>query len=434
MWPFRRSFHKQAAASVRTARPYWLLRDGIGDGGPRLDRSLDCDVAIIGAGVVGALVADALIATGRRVILLDRHEAGQASTAASTALLQYEIDTHLTDLIRLRGANAAAQAYLACVSSFAKLEGRFPELLPQCDYRREPSVYVASEESAVPDLRAELAARRAIGIQAEWLEGDALRARYGIHREGAIVSALAATIDPLRLTRGVLAGCVRHGAQLFTHAEVLAIEEQGEGLVVRLAAGHAVSASHVVVAAGYESLKFLPVEVADIDNTFALVTEPLGEPRRAALPQIWESARPYLYMRGTPDGRLLLGGADVPFRSAAAREVLLPRQLAKLAAAYEKLFELPLPPIAYGWAGSFGKTSDGLPFIGRVPGLNPRLQFALCFGGNGITYAAHAGDMIRAGIEGDTHPLETVFGFQRLGTELASGGADRKRAGGVAAS
>jgi glycine/D-amino acid oxidase-like deaminating enzyme len=433
MWPFRRSLRNPASA-VRSAQPYWLMRDGIGDAGPRLVRSLECDVAVIGAGIVGALVADALVATGRRVVVLDRHEPAQASTSASTALLQYEIDTHLVDLVKILGAKPAAQAYLACVESFALLERRFPDLLPQADYRRETSVYVASESSAIPELQAELAARRAIGIQAEWADGDQLRERYGVHRDGAIVSALAATIDPVRLTRGVLAGCRRHGAELYTHADVEAIEESDEGLRLRLSGGHAIQAQHVVVAAGYESLKFLPAGIADIDNTFALVTESRADARRAALPQIWESARPYLYMRGTPDGRVLLGGADVPFKSAAAREILLPKQLAKLAAAYESLVKSELPPIAYGWAGSFGKTRDGLPFIGAVPGMNPRLQFALCFGGNGITYAAHAGQMIRAGIEGRPHVLDAVFGFQRLGTDLTVGRPDRVKAGGVAAS
>jgi glycine/D-amino acid oxidase-like deaminating enzyme len=111
----------------------------------------------------------------------------------------------------------------------------------------------------------------------------------------------------------------------------------------------------------------------------------------------------------------MLGGADLPFRSPVAREALLPRQVRKLAAAYEQLFGLELPPIAFTWAGSFAKTRDGLPYIGRMPDKNPRLQFAMCFGGNGITYAVHAGEMIRAGIEGGTHPLSAVFGAGRGG-------------------
>jgi glycine/D-amino acid oxidase-like deaminating enzyme len=125
-----------------------------------------------------------------------------------------------------------------------------------------------------------------------------------------------------------------------------------------------------------------------------------------------------VYVRGTRDGRLIVGGEDVPFKSAAAREALLPRQIRRLSAKYEQLFGDPLPPVAYTWAGSFAETEDGLPFIGAVPGMNPRLQFALCYGGNGITYSVHAGEMIRAGIEGRAHELDDVFGFQRLSTSL----------------
>jgi glycine/D-amino acid oxidase-like deaminating enzyme len=116
----------------------------------------------------------------------------------------------------------------------------------------------------------------------------------------------------------------------------------------------------------------------------------------------------------------MLGGADLPFKSPAAREAMLPRQISKLSRSYEDLFGRELPPVAYAWAGSFANTADGLPFIGAVPAMNPRLQFALCFGGNGITYAVHAGGIIRAGIEGRGHELDGVFGFGRQGQSMGS--------------
>lgn len=423
MWPFR----KNSAFDIRSSQPYWLLRNGMGDAGPRLQCSTRCDVAIIGAGITGALIADALVATGRRVIVLDEREPAQGSTAASTALLQYENDTHLADLADMLGAERATLAYRACVQSFALLESRFPELLAQSDYQRLESVYLASNERAVGALRAELAARRAIGIHVDWLDEAELRRRFGCQRPAALVSQLAATMDPLRFTRGVLSACARHGIEVYSRTCVDAIEDDASGLLLRIAGGETVRAAHVVVAAGYESERFLPEPVANIDNTFALVTEPLSDARRAAaLPQIWESARPYLYLRGTRDGRIMLGGADVAFKNAVAREALLPRQVRKLAAGYEDLFGEKLPPIAHTWAGSFATTRDGLPFIGRVPGANPRLQFALCYGGNGITFAVHAGDMVRAGIEGQAHPLDPVFGFGRVGTEQGIEPGERK--------
>jgi len=175
------------------------------------------------------------------------------------------------------------------------------------------------------------------------------------------------------------------------------------------------------VCAGYESLEFLPHEVAEVNNTYALITEPLATREWIdTLPLIWESARPYLYMRGTTDGRLIVGGADVPFKNATARDALLPRQVRRLQQQYEQFLGAELPPIAYAWAGSFAQTRDGLPLIGRVPGMDPRLQFALCFGGNGITFSVHAGEIIRAGIEGRAHELDDVFGFGRLATDLSA--------------
>jgi glycine/D-amino acid oxidase-like deaminating enzyme len=400
---------------VRSSEAFWLLRNGIGDAGTQLDRSIDCDIAIIGAGITGALVTDALVATGKRIVVLDARDVAQGSTAASSALLQYEIDSHLVDLVKTLGAEPAMRTYRACADSFALLEKRFPELLPQCGYERRQSLYLAADEKAVAVLQAELAARRGIGLACEWLEGETLRARFGCLRPGAILSSLGAQVDPYRLTRALFAANTRHGVRLFARTKVVRAEEVADALRLHTSDGHVVTAAHVVVCAGYESQGFLPHDIANINNTFALVTEPL--PRRewlATLPLMWESARPYLYIRGTPDGRLMVGGADVPFSNDAARDLLLSRQVRKLTEQYRELFGEDLPKIAYAWAGSFAETRDGLPYIGRAPGTNPRLQFALCYGGNGITCSVHAGDMIRAGLEGRVHPLDDVFGFKRL--------------------
>ncbi len=417
MWPFRRN----PSQRIRSSSPYWLLRDGMGDARPALDNSIECDIAIIGAGITGVLVADALVATGQRIVILDSRDVALGSTAATTALLQYEIDTHLTDLVARLGADTAARAYRACAASFGMFEQRFPELLETCDYRRVPSLYLAADSRDVPALQAELAARRTLGLECAWLESHELLERYRCRRPGAILSALGAQLDPISFTQGLVASLERHGVRLFARSRVTGVVERGERLQLDVDGGARVDAAHVVVAAGFEGLDFLPRPVADIDNTYALVTEPLRDRARAlTLPLIWESARPYVYMRGTPDGRLILGGEDVPFKNPVAREALLGRQVRRLAAKYRDLFGEDLPPIACAWGGSFARTPDGLPFIGRAPGMHAALLFALCYGGNGITYSVHAGEILRAAIEGRSHELDAVFGFFRAPKEIAT--------------
>jgi glycine/D-amino acid oxidase-like deaminating enzyme len=417
MWPF----HRNLSHRIRSSGPYWLLRNGTGDARPALDTALECDIAIIGAGITGVLIADALVATGQRIVILDSRDVALGSTAATTALLQYEIDTHLTDLVAQLGADAAARAYLACAASFDSLERRFPELLKASNYRRVASLYLAHAAAAVPTLHAEVAARRALGFHCDWLEEAELVQRFGCRRPGAILSALGAQIDPVRFTQGLVAGVERHGVRLFARSRVSGITENGARLRLATEGGAVVDAAHVVIAAGFESLDFLPrplAGMANIDNTYALVTEPLADRSRAlTMPLIWESARPYVYLRGTPDGRLILGGADVPFKNPAARDALLPRQIRRLASNYRDLFGEELPPIAHAWAGSFASTPGGLPFIGRAPGMHPALLFALCYGGNGITYSVHAGEMIRAAVEGRVHEFDDIFGF--AGTKVS---------------
>ena len=153
MWPFQRN----SPDAIRSSQPYWLMRNGIGDARRQTAPGTeDVDIVVVGAGITGALVADALVATGRRIVMLDCREPAQASTAASTALLQYEIDTHLVDLARLMGPERATLAYRAGVSAFAMLEGRFPELLAVSGYERKESLYVAADAAAVQTLRPDI--------------------------------------------------------------------------------------------------------------------------------------------------------------------------------------------------------------------------------------------------------------------------------------
>lgn len=83
---------------LRTGRPIWLNRRLPPIRSAALVRSVSCDVLVVGAGISGAIIAEALTDAGLGVVIVDRRGAVQGSTAASTALLQYEIDTPLSVL------------------------------------------------------------------------------------------------------------------------------------------------------------------------------------------------------------------------------------------------------------------------------------------------------------------------------------------------
>ncbi|MDG2524296.1 FAD-dependent oxidoreductase [Stenotrophomonas sp. HITSZ_GD] len=400
---------------LKSGYPFWSIRNGLMHAFPRLERDVRCDVAVIGGGITGALIADELVAHGHEVAVLEQREIGWGSTSASTALLQYEIDTPLVDLARRHGQDAAALAYLACAEAIDLLQER-ARAVGQVDYRRNDSLYYASRKRDLAALREELAARREIGLELDWVEPEALWRDYGVRAPGALVSRQAARMDPYRMTYRLLAACQRAGAAVHDRTAVVDVKPASRGIVLRTAEGALVRAGHVVVAAGYAGQQWLRQRVARNRSSYAFVTDPLRDEEAGALrhTMVWETARPYLYLRGTADGRVIAGGEDDSIDLPARRDA---RVLAKAAKLQRKIAEvmpdLQLRPV-FAWGGTFAETADGLPFFGAHAEHGPRVLFAMAYGGNGITYSMLGAGLLRATIERRGHRLAALFGFGRL--------------------
>ena len=97
-----------------SSTPFSPIRHGLPGDFPPLENDVACDVAIIGAGVTGALAALHVAESGFSVVVLDRRDVAHGSTAGSTGFLQYEIDVPLHRLIRQPGERDAVASYRAC--------------------------------------------------------------------------------------------------------------------------------------------------------------------------------------------------------------------------------------------------------------------------------------------------------------------------------
>jgi glycine/D-amino acid oxidase-like deaminating enzyme len=66
----------------------------------------------------------------------------------------------------------------------------------------------------------------------------------------------------------------------------------------------------------------------------------------------------------------------------------------------------------FTWAGVFGSTKDGLPYIGSHPGF-PHSYFVLGFGGNGIMFSVQGMQMILDWLTGKENMLAPLYRFGR---------------------
>lgn len=398
---------------LRSGHPYWLLKSGLMASYPTLDQDIEVEVVVLGAGITGALVAYLLVKQGVKVVVVDKRESGWGSTAASTGLLQYEIDTNLYELKGLVGEADAIRAYQLGVEAIDAIGQLVDEVGAHDDFQRRPSLYVARRRQDESTLEKEFAARQACGLAVRYLKQRALAEEFGVRARAAIVSEAAAQIDPYLMAHQLLAKIVTLGAEVYDRTEVTKINAKARGVILTTDRGVKIAAKKIVFASGYESQRYLKQRVADLHSTFALISEPVKESKQWVNHLLWEAARPYFYLRTTDDGRLILGGEDEPFRDPERRDRLIARKVKKLLKTYATFYPgRPQPEVAFAWAGTFGETKDGLAYIGENAEM-PNAYFALGYGGNGITYSMIAARIIADLYRGINNPDAQLFRFDR---------------------
>jgi glycine/D-amino acid oxidase-like deaminating enzyme len=398
---------------LRSGHPYWLLKNGILASYPALDRDERCDVAVIGGGITGALVAHRLTSQSVETVLLDKRDVATGSTAASTALLQYEADTELSTLISKVGEAHAVRSYQLGLEAVARLKDLVQDLGDECGFVMRESLYLASKKHHVERLRNEYACRKKFGLPVEYLGPDAIEQNFPFSAPAALLSTGAAEVDAFRLTHALLRNAADRGLRVYDRTAVSSVKSEDDRLILKTERGPSVLARRVVFATGYEAQQYLKQNVGTLHSTFAAISEPLGPfpawPRRSL---IWETARPYCYLRTTLDDRVIIGGEDAPFATAHQQAGMIRRKTQKLARRFHAMFPGTEFEVAYAWAGTFGETKDGLAYIGVSPEW-PNAYFALGYGGNGITMSVVAAELITNHYLGRKNQDWQIFRFDR---------------------
>ncbi|EGM79025.1 glycine/D-amino acid oxidase, deaminating [Rheinheimera sp. A13L] len=401
---------------LKSGYPYWAIKNGLMHAFPQLDSNLSCDVVVMGAGITGALIADELASHGHDVVVIDQRDVCWGSTSASTALLQYEIDTHATELAKSYGEASALLAYQSSLKAIARV-AVLAQQIGDVDFAHCESLYYASKTKDTPSLADEFSWRKNHGFPVHWLSRQALKEEYQLTAPAAILSTVAARVDPYRLASKLLHRMRQQGTAVFDRTEVKTITATKSSVQLTTDQGMLIKAKHLVIASGYEAQCWLKQKVAQNRSSFAYITDPVDPAQLGwlATTLVWESSRPYIYLRSTGDGRLLVGGEDDDCDIPARRDKLVDRKAATLQRKVALLFPQLQAKPAFAWAGKFAETKDGLPLFGQHSQYGPRVVFALAYGGNGITYSMLGAGLLRAQIERRSHPLTELFSFARLG-------------------
>lgn len=370
------------------------------------------DLIIVGGGISGALSAYSLAAEGLSIAVIDRGKAGGGSTSANMGLLQYSSDVMLHELIDQIGVDKAVRFYTLCQQALNQLHEIVDTLAVPADFTRRNSLYFASERSHVDRLKKEYDTLAAHGFKVEfWTQND-LRSHYPISRPAALITYRDAEVNPVRLSRGILHKLNPRQVHVFEDVHVIGVEEAVHHLKVHTSVGP-FKCSQILFATGYDMAPGLTGTRVNLTRSYAMATEPVADLscwKDRVL--IWETKRPYLYLRTTSDGRIIAGGLDEDKPITPHSEALIHKRAENIKREVHRLFPMLNLKIAFAWGAVFGQSVDSLPFIGKHPAKD-RIYYLLGYGGNGTIYSMVGAHILRDLILGRPNPDADIVKLAR---------------------
>lgn len=365
------------------ARSLWL--DGLpGPLAPRppLEGDAECDVAIVGAGLIGLWTAYALAVRdpSLRVRVVEAEIAGFGAAGRNAGFVSAGIAGEARVYEARGGADGVRRAERAMVDAIDEIGRVVAAEAIDCGWVKGGSLRVATSAAQLERVRAGVAGRRARGLGEEdvrLVTADEVRDRVRIAGVvGGAFTPHCARVNPAALARGLAEACERRGVTIHERTRATAIAAgrvDTERGVLRAEVVLRATESFTVLLPG-EERRFLPV------YSHMLATEPLPA-------SFWEEVgwggcetvadQRYLFRYGqrTADDRIALGGAGATYhRGSALREDREgdPQALARVERTLRTWFpSLRDAQITHRWGGSFATPRDWSMGIGfdRASGL-----------------------------------------------------------------
>jgi glycine/D-amino acid oxidase-like deaminating enzyme/nitrite reductase/ring-hydroxylating ferredoxin subunit len=396
-----------------TASSYWIDSASI-PRYPALDRDLEVDVAIVGAGITGLTTAYLLKRAGRRVAVIDRDRVGGVDTMSTTAHVTCVTDLSLTDLVAAFGRDHAQAAWDAGLAARDEIEAIVRDEEIACDWTSVKGFLHMPPSGESPrdrdDLQREAALARDLGFDAEYTDSVPTLRTPGIAFDGQ------GKLHP----RKYLAHLSRiiDGGGSFVFEGTSCDEVTGKPLALKagaftLRASYLVMATHTPLAGktNVASASLLQTKLALYTSYVVAGRIPKGE---ALVALYWDTLDPYHYVRveeREDHDVLIVGGEDHKTGQVTDTAECYHR----LEAAARERF--PKLAVTHRWSGQVIETNDGLPFIGETS----ENQFvATGFAGNGTTFGTLAAMMARDAVLGIPNPWQDLFD---VGRKKIKGGA-----------
>jgi glycine/D-amino acid oxidase-like deaminating enzyme/nitrite reductase/ring-hydroxylating ferredoxin subunit len=366
----------------------------------KLDRDLETDVCIVGAGISGISTAYELVTRGLNVVLIEGREVLSGETGRTSGHLASDLDDGYPEIAKQLGI--------------------------ECEYRHLPgydfSQYAKGTKEHADDIKTLIEEGRKakeLGLQTEYREGFKLKGWNGsIDQSDAVVYSGQATFHPTKYLVGVLNFLKQQpNFSCYTYTRCMDVTEKGveilgmghKDVYVKTLDGHTIKCADAVEATCIPLQKLSVVAQEEYYRTYCIAARvPKGSIEDC---MFYDSAEEYKYVRLTEcddkDDYLVVGGGD---HKVGQSDTLAPfREL-------EEWTRARFPQatsIDYKWSGQVNEPVDFVAFIGKNQGMK-HTYIVTGDSGNGLTHGVMAGKIIADDITGESNPWASLYDPKRV--------------------
>lgn len=281
-----------------------------------VETDLECDVLVIGAGLLGSSTALHLAEQGVDTILIDKDRIGSAASGRNGGQLTPGLARwEAADMMKQFSHEDAKKLWhFTSVESMQLIDDISNRYDLQLD-RKHGHITAAIHPGHMTGLKEGVEARQALGDHYSYtVDKDKLYDYIKCNNYfGGVIDDLGGHIHPLALNRGLAYGFLTHGGRIFENTQALTVDEKHDGVYVQTEKGFIKAKKGVVLAVHSSTFELLKEnrQTTIPFYTYVGVTAPLEMDAKELLPHdhpVYDTQLQIDYYRNVSKNRLLFGG------------------------------------------------------------------------------------------------------------------------------
>lgn len=281
-----------------------------------LSADIECDVVVIGGGLLGASTALHLSEQGVETVLVEKNRIGSAASGRNGGQLTPGLARwEAAEMIEHFSHEDAKKLWHFTSTEAMSLIDSIADQYDLDLQRKHGHITAAVHEGHLVGLTQGSDARKFLDESHTQVMGkhELMEHINSDNYYGGLLDTLGGHIHPLALNRGLAYGFCKNGGKIYEQTEVLSVEEREDGIYVTTSGGVIKARKSVVMGVHHASFKLLKEhnQTTIPFYTYVCTTAPLEVDLKELLPSdapVYDTQFQIDYYRGVSKNRLLFGG------------------------------------------------------------------------------------------------------------------------------